>query len=81
MLTAIIILLVLNLGLSFLALSASGRVLQQLWDDAGASVEAHNVLINKFRELSETNNSALDCLVSQDAAMDIIRSDYQNKAA
>lgn len=79
MLTAILILLVLNFALSFLALSATGRVVQQLWDNAGASVQAHNALIDKLRELTETNSSALDCLVSEDAALDIVRRDCRNQ--
>jgi YD repeat-containing protein len=81
MLTAILILLMLNVILTFLALSATGRVIGQMWDDAGASVEAHNTLVRKFQELSDTNNSALDCLVSVDAALDIIRRDHRNKTA
>jgi len=80
MLTAIFILVALNFVLTFLTLSATGRVIGQMWDDASASAEAHNALIRKFQESKETNSSALDCLVSVDAALDIIRRDYQSKS-
>jgi len=76
MLTTIIILAVLNLTLTFLALSATGSVLQQLWRDADAFVQAHNALVRKLDELTETNSSALDCLISEDAALQILNREY-----
>lgn len=79
MFTAILILLVLNFALSFLTLSATGSAIQQMWNNADAAIQTHNALVKKFQELNEINNSALDCLVSTDAALDIIRRDYQSK--
>jgi hypothetical protein len=64
-----VILAALSLVLSFLTLSAVGRLHIRMNEADRVDAQSHNVLLNRIENLTEANESALSCLVSCDAKL------------